>query len=105
MCIRDREEGILTIRAAGVQAHAAHPAGGRNAITAMLELLCALPLAEDPATQAIRALHRFFPYGDNEGKALGIAVLYYPVKVVESASDIPAAPASATRAVSTARLH
>lgn len=40
-----------------------------------------------------------------EGKALGIAVLYYPVKVVESASDIPAAPASATRAVSSARLH
>ena len=40
----------------------------------MLELLCALPLAQDEAAAAIRALHRFFPYGDNEGKALGIAM-------------------------------
>ena len=68
------EEDALIVRAAGVQTHAAHPAGGRNAITAMLELLCALPLAEDSATQAIRTLHRFFPYGDDGGSALGIAM-------------------------------
>ena len=68
------EGGGVAIRASGVQAHAAHPDGGKNAITAMLELLCALPLAQDEAAAAIRALHRFFPYGDNEGKALGIAM-------------------------------
>lgn len=68
------EGGGVAIRASGVQTHAAHPDGGKNAITAMLELLCALPLAQDEAAAAIRALHRFFPYGDNEGKALGIAM-------------------------------
>lgn len=68
------EGGGVAIRASGVQTHAAHPDGGKNAITAMLELLCALPLAQDEAAAAIRALHRFFPYGDNEGEALGIAM-------------------------------
>lgn len=68
------EGGGVAIRASGVQTHAAHPDGGKNAITAMLELLCALPLAQDEAAAAIRTLHRFFPYGDNEGKALGIAM-------------------------------
>ena len=64
----------MTIRATGVQAHAAHPQGGKNAITAMLELLAALPLARDEASETVHTLHRFFPYGDNGGSALGIAM-------------------------------
>ena len=66
-------EGV-TIRATGVQAHAAHPQGGKNAITAMLELLAVLPLARDEASETVHTLHRFFPYGDNGGSALGIAM-------------------------------
>lgn len=64
----------VTIRAEGFQAHAAYPDGGKNAITAMLQALCLLPLAEDAATQAVRQLHDLFPYGDNAGQALGIAM-------------------------------
>lgn len=65
--------GILVIEAEGVQSHAAYPDEGKNAIAAMLQALSALPLAEDAPAKAVRALHGFFPYGDNRGAALGIA--------------------------------
>ena len=68
------ENGILTLEATGEQAHASHPEDGRNAITAMLDLLTRLPLADDAATKTVHDLHRLFPYGDNGGAALGIAM-------------------------------
>ena len=69
-----REEGaLLTLEATGVQAHASRPHEGKNAITAMLQLLTLLPLAEDALTKTVRSLHGFFPYGDDHGAALGIA--------------------------------
>lgn len=67
------ENGVLTIEATGVQAHASRPHEGKNAITAMLTLLSRLPLAEDAAFAAAKNLHAFFPYGDDHGAALGIA--------------------------------
>lgn len=67
------EEGGLRVHCAGKNAHASTPAGGNNAITALLTLLCELPLAECGGTQAIRALHALFPHGDTAGRALGIA--------------------------------
>ena len=68
------ENGVLTIEATGVQAHASRPYEGKNAITAMLELLMKLPLAQDAALETVRELNRRFPYGDNDGAALGIAM-------------------------------
>lgn len=70
----EEENGVLTLEATGAQSHASRPDEGRNAITAMLEVLCRLPLAEDSAAQTIRNLHKLFPYGDNGGAALGIAM-------------------------------
>lgn len=70
---QDTDSGVV-ITAAGAECHAAHPDEGRNAITAMLQALCGLPLAEDAAALAVRQLHALFPYGDNAGKALGIAM-------------------------------
>ena len=67
------ENGLLTVEATGIQTHASRPDGGKNAITAMLELISRLPLAQDAAAQAMYQLHKLFPYGDNEGAALGIA--------------------------------
>lgn len=67
-------DGLLRLDAVGVQAHASTPEEGKNAITAMLELLIRLPLAEDAAMEAVRNLNRLFPYGDNGGEALGIAM-------------------------------
>lgn len=66
--------GLLKLEATGVQAHASTPDEGKNAITAMLELLTRLPLAQDKATEAVHTLNRLFPYGDNGGRALGIAM-------------------------------
>ena len=67
------ENGILTLEATGIQAHASRPNEGKNAITAMLTLLDKLPLADDAAAEAVKNLHSFFPYGDDHGTALGIA--------------------------------
>ena len=68
------ENGVLTLEATGIQAHAAQPDGGKNAITAMLEVLAKLPLYTDEAAKAVKDLNRLFPYGDNAGRALGIAM-------------------------------
>ena len=68
------EDGLLKLEATGISAHASTPEEGKNAITAMLELLTRLPLAEDAPLETVRALNRLFPYGDNGGHALGIAM-------------------------------
>ena len=62
------------VTAVGVQAHASTPDEGKNAITATLQALCRLPLAEGGAENCVRALQSLFPYGDNRGQALGIAM-------------------------------
>ena len=64
----------VTVTAQGIPAHASTPDEGRNAITALLQALCALPLAQGGAETCVRQLHACFPYGDNRGKALGIAM-------------------------------
>ena len=69
------ETTALAITCEGIGGHAAYPNGGaNNALTALLELLASLPLAqEEPANQAVIALSGMFPHGDWLGKALGVA--------------------------------
>lgn len=57
----------------GRQAHAASPWEGVNGITALLEVLSNLPLADCESTRAVRALAAAFPHGDWRGEACGIA--------------------------------
>lgn len=64
----------LTIKAKGRGAHIGRPELGRNAQTALVALLAALPLADCSGTEALRALSQLFPYEDLEGKALGLTV-------------------------------
>lgn len=66
------EKGVRVL-AMGRNAHASTPDEGCNAITALLDLLSRLPLADCGSTGAVRALHALFPHGDNAGRALGIA--------------------------------
>lgn len=70
--LTDNETGVA-IHCLGRNAHAAMPDDGINAIQAILEVLAHAPLADCPSTRAIRSLCALFPFGDNRGKALGIA--------------------------------
>ena len=67
------EDGLTVIRAKGTGSHAAWPEGGNNAITGLIALLCALPLADGPCKDYLNALHALMPHGDYYGKAIGIA--------------------------------
>lgn len=66
------EDNIVSIHADGVSAHAAGPMDGNNALTAMLELLASLPLAESQTTGLINNLTSLFPHGDYYGAGLGV---------------------------------
>lgn len=68
------EDNGCRIAAKGTGGHAASPAAANNALTALLKLLAALPLAECCSTAAIRSLADLFPHGDWNGKALGMAL-------------------------------
>jgi len=67
------EDGLTVIRAKGEASHAAWPEGGNNAITGLVALLCALPLAEGGCKEALDGLNALLPHGDYTGRALGIA--------------------------------
>lgn len=67
------EDGATVVRAKGTGSHAAYPEGGNNAITGLIALLCALPLAEGPCREALQQLGALLPHGDYLGRALGIA--------------------------------
>ncbi len=67
------EDGATVIRAKGEGAHAAYPEGGNNAITGLISLLCALPLADGGCKDALHDLNALIPHGDCKGRALGIA--------------------------------
>ena len=67
------ENGLTVIRAKGENSHAAYPEGGNNAITGLISLLCALPLAEGGCKDALNDLNALIPHGDYKGRALGIA--------------------------------
>lgn len=61
----------LTVHGRGC--HAAMPETGVNGNTALIRLLCELPLADCASTRALRALDAVLPHGDWLGKAAGIA--------------------------------
>lgn len=65
--------GGVLISVHGRQAHAAAPWNGVNGITALLEALAGLPLADCASTRAVRSLSALLPHRDFLGKALGIA--------------------------------
>ena len=71
--LTDSPEG-LAIRASGRGAHIGKPYLGRNAQTALVELLAKLPLADCGSARAIRAMAKCFPYDDPHGAALGLTV-------------------------------
>ena len=67
------EDGVTVIKAKGEASHAAWPEGGNNAVTGLISLLCALPLADGDCKDALHQLNALLPHGDCKGRALGIA--------------------------------
>lgn len=70
--ITQTDETVI-IDAIGKEAHASTPDEGLNAITATLYMLSKLPLQNSVSFDTLKNLQLFFPFGDNSGKALGIA--------------------------------
>lgn len=66
------EHGRCTLHAQGTGGHAADPQDANNALTALLQLLVALPFPPDPGQQKLKALHTLLPHGDYFGNALGV---------------------------------
>lgn len=56
----------------GESAHASTPEKGRNAITAMLEMLVSLELG-DNTKKLLSDILRLYPYGETDGNSLGIS--------------------------------
>ena len=71
---KDTEENRIVIAAEGKASHAAMPQLGNNAQTALIGMLAAMPFAKSAGFDCICALSRLFPHGDNNGKAIGIAM-------------------------------
>lgn len=67
-------EGAVEIVAHGVNAHAAMPEPGNNAITGLLTLLTALPMASCEGFDKLCAFQKLYPHGDWSGLAAGIAM-------------------------------
>lgn len=67
-------EKHCVITAAGTGAHASTPEDGNNAITGLLTLLTALPLAPCAQVEMLKKLLALIPHGDVNGTALGVAM-------------------------------
>lgn len=65
--------GIL-IKAQGLSTHASYPSYGKNAITALIALLCEMPFADSEGFSRLKGLHALLPHGDYSGQAIGIAM-------------------------------
>ena len=68
----EQKDGVILIEAKGRAAHASTPEAGANAVTAMVEFLSRLPMADSEGFSKLRAVNGIFPHGDWEGKAAGV---------------------------------
>ena len=66
----------VRIECIGRSAHASTPENGINAVTALIRLICALPLAADRKVDKqrdmLRGLNSIFPFGETDGTSAGL---------------------------------
>ena len=72
-CRVEEIPGGARLTVVGRGCHASTPELGINPNTALIRVLCELPMAECESTRALRVLDRLLPHGDFLGKSLGIA--------------------------------
>lgn len=68
----ENDSDNITIICKGESAHASTPEKGRNAITAMLEMLVSLELGGN-TKKLLSDILRLYPYGETDGTSLGIS--------------------------------
>ena len=68
----EEEDGSFVIHSKGVSTHAIKADQGKNAVTAMLQLVCSLPLAESEAHELLKRFSALFPHGGVEGRSAGL---------------------------------
>ena len=69
--LREIKDNTVVITAVGKGAHASTPEGGKNALTALLELLSSLPLKGE-LSDKVKLLSSMYPYGETDGASAGI---------------------------------
>lgn len=66
----------IAVRCTGHSAHASTPESGINAVTALIGLLCRLPLAKNTDNggqrEMLRGLNSIFPFGETDGTHAGV---------------------------------
>ena len=65
-------DGKIRIDCKGRSAHASTPETGINAVTALIALLCRLPLEGGKQKEILRGLNDAFPYGETDGFDAGL---------------------------------
>lgn len=68
----EENDNLLNVEVVGVNCHASMPELGKNAIQAALELLSRLELSKAPINEYAKAINKLFPYGDYNGRAMGV---------------------------------
>lgn len=66
------ENGNIRISALGVSSHAAHPEGGNNAQTALIQLINSIGLSDNEAAAAFSSLGKLFPHKETDGNSIGV---------------------------------
>ena len=73
--VTDEKNGVR-IKCTGLSAHASTPENGINAVTALIGLLCRLPLAKhtqaDKQRDMLHGLNKIFPFGETDGTHAGL---------------------------------
>lgn len=62
----------VKIRCKGSSAHASTPETGTNAVTALIGLLCRLPLTDGAQKNILTGLSHIFPFGETDGEHCGL---------------------------------
>ncbi len=62
----------VCVKCIGRSAHASTPESGINAVTALIKLLCALPIAEGKQKEILQGLAAAFPFGETDGEHAGL---------------------------------
>lgn len=72
VAVQDEAKKIMKINVKGVPCHASTPELGNNALTAALQLLTQLPVADSEGFRELKGLNTLFAHNDYDGTSIGV---------------------------------